>query len=107
MTLRKIILFFADFFILCGLYQFYFSYIMKKGYEYLSEENETIVEYIAREFPTKRWKKRVSNKKFSLNRYFRLRHLFGIFLTILGVVLIAGIWIFADTKYGFLIDVVL
>lgn len=107
MSIRKIILFFADFLILCGLYQFYFWYIIKKGHYYLKEKDETLLEYIVREFPTKRWKKRLENPKFSLDRYFSIRKLFGVVLLVLGIAMIIGIWVFADTKYGFLIDVVL
>lgn len=107
MSIRKIILFFADFLILCGLYQFYFGYIMKKGHYYLKEGEETLLEYIVREFPTKRWQKRLENPNFSLTRYFRIRKIFGVVLLVLGIAMIIGIWVFAETKYGFLIDVVL
>ena len=80
---------------------------MKRGHYYLKEGEETEVEYIGRGCPTKKWKKRLENPNFSLTRYFHIRKIFGVVLLVLGIAMIIGIWVFAETKYGFLFYVVL
>lgn len=104
MTIRQILLFLADFLILSGLYQFYFRFIIRKGYEVFKEEDESFIDYIAREYQLTKWQKRV-NQDFSLDTYFRIRSILGIILILIGVFLIGLIWFLAKTKYGFIIDV--
>lgn len=105
MTARKIIMFLADFIILGGLYQYYFIYIIKKGWEYLGNENESLIDYISREFDSKKWRKRREKKSFNLNRYFFYRKIFGFLCVLLGLLLFVFIWWFGSTNYGFILDI--
>lgn len=108
MTVRKIIIYIADFIILCGIYQFYFSYILKLGWKHLGEENESLIDYISREYKDRKiWQKRKQMDNFNIDRYFKIRRILGVFLVLLGIVLFASILLFQNTKYGFLIDVIL
>lgn len=105
MTIRNILMFIGDFIIISGLYQFYFSFIIKKGYKYLGDENKSLMDYICKEYPTKTWEKRRKNKHFSLERYFLIRKTLGLGLILLGLIIFVVIWWFSGTKYGFMLDV--
>ena len=105
MTIRNILMFLGDFIILSGLYQFYFSFIIKKGYQYLGEGTDSLMDYICKEYPTKAWEKRKQNKQFSLDRYFAIRKTLGFGLILLGLIIFICIWWFSSTKYGFMLDV--
>ena len=108
MSLVTILIFLNTLQLLCGIYQFYWVHITKKGYILFSEPKESLYSFCIRYYAGI-WEKLKTNQIFrkfvNTGRLFKFRTIIGVFMTFTSVLIYLGTYLLAvDETYGVFVN---
>lgn len=108
MSLIAILIFLNTLHLLCGIYQFYWIHITKKGYILFSEPKESLYSFCIRNYAGvwENLKNSQSFRKFvNTGRLFKLRTIIGVIMTITSVLMYLFTYLLAvDENYGVFVN---